>query len=150
MWGILLDWLLILLGFLWVKRFSRRRLWCNFYSAAVAAVLFLSVEHGLQSFLHSGAHLLLGKPRIIHLLLSFSIVPAASALTLFLGNALIPAFEVEKKNLLRCTVYLIGWTFISYILSYLIKQWALLLLAGISGSGMPRVRSRWFDGEIRY
>jgi len=150
MWDVILDWFLTVLGILWVRRTSKRKMWCTIYSAGAAASLFLCLEAGLLYGVHSLAPILAEEPRIIHLLLMFSIIPASSALTLFLGCLFIPFFGVGRENLLRCTLYLTGWVYFGAVLEYLIKQWAFLLLAGASGSGMPNIRSKWFDGEIRY
>jgi len=150
MWDLILNWLLTLLGFLWVKRNTKGELWCNRFSAALAAVLFLSIEHGLNYWLHSFAHILSKEPRIVFLSLSIIIVPTSSALALFLGNLFIPFFDVENYSLFRCSVRFTGWVFVSYILGYFVKQLVLLFMFCLLGGGMPKVKSRLFNDTYYY
>jgi len=150
MWALILDWLLTLLGFLWVKRNTKGKLWCNRFSAALAAVLFLGINHGLNYWLHSFVHLSPKEPRIIFVILSVGVVPTTSALTLVLGNLFIPFFEIEKNNLFRCSIRLTGWVFVSYFLGYLLKQLVILLMFCLFAGDMPRMKSRLFNDEFYY
>jgi cation transporter-like permease len=137
-------WLLVALGLLWVKR-RTGELRCNIFSAALAALIFISVYVGCcYLVLHYMAQLSDGMMVLVFLFMWAGLIPTASFLTLFLGHWFIPWFRINMRELERLTAYLMGWTIIALIIVSMLQFLGFLLMAALfgGGAGLPRMTSR--------
>jgi hypothetical protein len=148
-WILFGYWVLIFLGLLWVKRVTGR-LRCNIFSAAIAAVIFIGIGFGFTNLMFAlngvGSNTL---KVIFFLFWGFGLIPTASAMTLFLGNLFIPFFKVQASDIMHCTTYLTGWTFVALMLVSILRVLGFLLM-GFFGGGMPRVITRASDDDYYY
>lgn len=141
---LLLHWLLVLLGLLWVKR-RTGDLRCNAFSAALAAIIF-AVIYGSCYYPFLLYHEQMSQPLLIlgFLFVWIGLIPTASFLTLLLGHWLIPWFKVDLRQLERLTAYLTGWTFLTLFIISMLQILGFLLMLALfgGGAGMPRMTTR--------
>jgi hypothetical protein len=138
-------WILSLLGLLWVKR-NTDTLRCNAFSAAIAATVYIALNLGGTILLLlvlkevTGLWMILG-----FLYLTFGLIPTTAAITLFLGNLLIPFFKVKASDFIYCTLFFTGWMLVAFMVVTLLHILGFLLMASLSNAGMPRPITRFYN-----